>query len=343
MLDRSGIGTYLKNILPCLGLLSRTFEVHVHGSVEKLRELLKVNGLDFEVHEIPEEPYSLKASFLPLGTSMFVENLWVPHYNIPWRGVKNLAVTVHDVLHLRTDLISRNLSQRLYARMTMDRVRKNAKCIFFDSAFTKWEFETHVGPTSVGRVVHIGVSDRWKGLRRDPPRRTVEQPYLLFVGSQMKHKNLGFLIDTFLRNVGDWPYDLVVAGRMDQLRTKDANPILKGLVSHPRIGLLGEVPLQVLESLMYHASALVFPSIYEGFGLPPLEALACGTPVVVSDIPVHREVLGNSAIYFDPGDPESLGIAIGMIPEAGSSGLLGNYSWETTGKAVVDALECAFS
>ena len=343
MLDRSGIGTCLKNILPHLARLSAGFDIHLHGSVPRLRELVEHHHLNFQVHGIPDEPYCLNASLLPLGKSVFVENLWVPHYNVPWRGVKNLVVTVHDILHIRTDLIPRSLPQRLYARVTMERVRKNAKCIFFDSAFTKSEFEAHVGSTSAGRVVHIGVSDRWKQLRSDPPRRAFESPYLLFVGSQMKHKNLGFLIDTFMLHVDDWPYHLLIAGKMDQLRTKDSHPILNGQASHPRIHLLGEVSLQGLESLMFHASALVFPSIYEGFGLPPLEALACGTPALVSDIPVHREVLGNGATYFDPGDPGSLRDALERIPQAHSGKLPRDYSWETTGNQVADCLERAFS
>lgn len=328
MLDRSGIGVYLQNILPNMGALSETFAVHIHGSKKPLIELTQQNNLPFVVHDIPTEPYHLKQSILPLGNQLSLENLWVPHYNIPWRGVRNLVVTVHDILHIRTDIIPRNLLQTLYAKHTFAQIKKTAKSIIFVSAFSKAEFEGRFGVHPSSYVVHNGIAKSWANLSLSPPNKPYTFPYLFFIGSAMKHKNLSFLIDSYQEISSVCRYDLVIAGRMSGLRTRDMHPILQGNQINDRIHVLGGVSQEHLESLMFHAAALVFPSLYEGFGLPPLEALACGTPAIVSDIPVHREVFGDSVMYFDPHINQSLKNVIMNLHSKVAQHLPKQYSWQ---------------
>jgi len=115
------------------------------------------------------------------------------------------------------------------------------------------------------------------------------------------------------------------------------------------VRLLGRVEDEALPALYSGAAGFVYPSIYEGFGLPPLEALACGCPVAVSDIPALREVCGKTAVYFDPFSPEDLSNKLGWLLQLDSAqraslaeqGLkrATRYSWETAASETWRILE----
>ena len=309
--------------------LSEIYNVHIHGPKKSLEDLTRNNNLNFKIHEIPTNPYSLVTSLLPLGRNLTVKNLWVPHYNVPWRGVENLFVTVHDVLHARTDIIPRKFVQSLYAKLTFSKIQKVSKAVIFVSTFSKTEFESIFGKPNSAYVIHNGIATTWAKLKFNRPPIINLPPYLFYIGNALRHKNLAFLIDAYLEIASVCPYDLVIAGKMDGFLTQDMHPILRREESCDRIHMLGGISQPHLESLMYYAKALVFPSLYEGFGFPPLEAMAAGTPVMVSDIPVHREVLGDSVEYFNPYQKSSIQASLMKAlprPEVDFSEL---YSWAT--------------
>jgi len=131
------------------------------------------------------------------------------------------------------------------------------------------------------------------------------EKFFLFVGTIEPRKNIGCLIDAFERIAADTDTDLVVAGR----RGWGFEPIYQrvertGLTD--RILMPGRIEDEDLPAVYSCATALVWPSLYEGFGLPPLESMACGTPVISSDISVIREVVGNAALLVDPTAPDLL-------------------------------------
>ena len=104
---------------------------------------------------------------------------------------------------------------------------------------------------------------------------------------------------------------------------------LKSNIVNKNIIFFGLANDEQLINLYSHAIALVFPSRMEGFGLPALEALALGCPVIVSDIPVFHEVLGENATYFDPRDPQDLIAKLERVPARQKKSLMRNYSWST--------------
>ena len=123
---------------------------------------------------------------------------------------------------------------------------------------------------------------------------SLNDPYILFVGSLEPRKNLRMLLEAW-RLGGFDGATLAVVGAIGSMFPKlqfDSTP--RG------VRLLGHVEDDALPVLYSGAAGFVYPSVYEGFGLPPLEALACGCPIAVSDIPAHREVCGERATYFDP-------------------------------------------
>jgi glycosyltransferase involved in cell wall biosynthesis len=171
--------------------------------------------------------------------------------------------------------------------------------------------------------------------------------YLLTVSRFLPHKNLHRLVRAYLDADLDRP--LAIAG------VSDFPPSAAPIVSQARrdiersgradaVRLLGCVPEEDLPALYAGARAFVFPSLAEGFGLPPLEALAQGTPVLASDIPVHREVLGDAASYFPPSDDRALArellricddelVRRSVLRQAGA--LLGSYGWDRTARATL--------
>lgn len=151
--------------------------------------------------------------------------------------------------------------------------------------------------------------------------------YFLYVGNAYPHKNLETLLHAFME-VHD--AKLVLVGKDDYFykRLKQTD-VVKAL--HERIIFKTGVSDAQLKNYYQNAQAFVFPSLMEGFGLPALEALANNCPVIVSDIPVFHEILGESAIYFDPRDPADLikilNSAVVNRPHA-DAGITKKYSWQ---------------
>jgi glycosyltransferase involved in cell wall biosynthesis len=167
-------------------------------------------------------------------------------------------------------------------------------------------------------------------------RRFTEKDYLLYVGTIEPRKNLKTLIKAFYDVRRKYDLVLIIAGRLGWLSDE--------IISYPEeLGIKEAVIFthyvdeKTLFSLYKGASVFVYPSLYEGFGLPPLEAMACGIPVIISDIPPLREISGNSAVIFNPGDYEDLAYKINTVLSSGAliselreKGLrkAAEYSWE---------------
>jgi alpha-1,3-rhamnosyl/mannosyltransferase len=176
------------------------------------------------------------------------------------------------------------------------------------------ESRLHVTPSRLV-VIREGAGESFRPSRNEEVHRLLDKyqipdPYLLYVGSNKPHKNLPVLIESFaqLRT----PISLVLAGNMDP-RFDLAQRKIEEIGIGSRIRFLGAVKEDELPALYSGARAFVFPSLQEGFGLPPLEAIACGTPAVCSDIPSLRETMGSAALFFDPKDRESLASALNRI------------------------------
>ncbi len=230
--------------------------------------------------------------------------VWSPHYNIPlfWRG--RLLVTVHDVLHLAEPRFVPGVHRRAYARLMFAAVARRATHVICVSKHTADELMRHTGlAASRITVVHNGVTPLGSG---DASLPVTERPYILAVGNVKPHKNLGVLLDAFAVLRDEIPHDLIIVGRMEGFRTGDAEVIRRAEAMEPRVKLVGEISDEALGTYLSNAGALVFPSLYEGFGLPPLEAMAAGCPVVCSDAASLPEVCGDAALLFDAERPEEL-------------------------------------
>jgi glycosyltransferase involved in cell wall biosynthesis len=301
-IDKSGVGTYIKGIMP--GIVDRLGDVTIAGlgNIERLRQFDWASAENLKLIACHAKPYSLAEQLqLPLAIPSQTDLFFSPYYTIPLLYRGRLAVTVHDMSHRVVQEITSNPRKNLYARIMYMAVRKRASVIFTVSRFSKSELlRLTTGPREENIIpTHLGISEEWSGAGRLPPARTGR--YFVYVGNIKPYKNLGRLVDAFLKIRHLVPHDLVIIGQSEGLITGESLHFFAKLKeARDRIHLTGFVSDQELLSLVGHAEALIMPSLYEGFGLPPLEAMAAGVPAAVARAASLPEVCGEAACYFDP-------------------------------------------
>ena len=265
--------------------------------------LLALGGAEYEVFD--DNPPAWKLWWwinVQLPRKAKRSNIDVMHYTkaaVPpdfARG-KQVVVTIHDVIPIMFPG-SQTLARRLYWPRALKNAAKRSDHIITVSEASKRGIveEFQVDPEKV-TVTALGV--RTEEFRYDPltpvpsPRLGRGEPYLLFVGTRDKRKNVPLLIRAFARIEHEIPHRLVIAGRPALKQDEDKRQARElGLTD--RVTCLDFVPESDLPALYAGADAFVYPSVYEGFGLPPLEAMAAGTPVIVSDGGALPEVVGTA-------------------------------------------------
>lgn len=305
MIVSSGIGTYLRNTLPRIIRARPDWNFTLLGDRRRLADVVSSKNSEFRDSAAPV--YSLREQLAFARLDLRRANLyWAPHYNVPLARTPPLVVTVHDVMHLTLPEYNTRWLRRRYARTMFAAVRRRASAVICVSDFTRREFERVVGTASATHVVHNGVHPSWFEVSRaehTPPAR----PYIVFVGLAKPHKNLVALFEAFAMIRDRVPHDLVIVGsRRDALRTSDERIEAASAAANGRVRFAEHLELSALQQCVAGADVLVQPSLCEGFGLPPLEAMAAGTPCLVSSIDPLIEVCGNAVMYCDPRDPADI-------------------------------------
>jgi glycosyltransferase involved in cell wall biosynthesis len=245
------------------------------------------------------------------------------HFNMPLLYKRPSVVTIHDLsISKFPELMARQgVLQRMGYTMTIKNAVKTARAVICISENTK-EDAIHMLGADVKRihVIYEGVAEEFapvtdEGKLTDLKRRLkIEKPFILYTGNFRAHKNLVTLVKAFnlLRNRYQNESQLVLAGDPSQATPELADTIhslgLDAYVLQP-----GYVAEEDLPALYSAARVFAFPSLYEGFGLPPLEAMACGTPVVAANASCLPEVLGDAALYFAPQDPDELAAQLAKV------------------------------
>ncbi len=238
--------------------------------------------------------------------------LHFPHWNIP-AGVKvPYVATIHDLLLL--DYPSRRASllgpvsyaiKKIGFNFVLRRAISRARVLIAPSHFTAGRLREHFPDSSSKiNVIYEGVKEL--GVPADfqeIARKEVKQPYLLYVGNAYPHKNLETLIGASLKlkEMGERA-NLVLAGKSDDFYKR----LKKRFADKGQIIFFGTAADKELEALYRNAEMYIFPSFQEGFGLPGLEAMARGVPVVASSAGALKEIYGNAALYFDPASADDL-------------------------------------
>jgi len=348
MLDHSGIGTYLVNVLPRVLPRCVTLNPVLLALPGQRARAAAIAQTFAEVRQWAAPPLSV-AEWWPPPVGAPEDLWWAPHFNVPlWRGLP-LVVTLHDLLPLSDTAGRWPLHKRLAVRAWLGAVRRRARRVICVSAFTRRE-AIELGHLDAGTtsVIPLGVDAGWSA--GASPRATGAPPYLLFVGLVKPHKNLRGLLLAFETIASMIPHRLIVVGRHTGLRGVDAAALALAERLAPRVELLESVPQPRLADLVAGADLLVQPSFHEGFGLPPLEAMAAGTPVLAARAGALPEVCGDAALYCDPGSVADIGRRI--LEAVGDKALRARlrergleraraYTWDACANATADVLLAA--
>lgn len=306
MVFASGNGVYIRNIIPALIQKHPEWSFKILGYAKDFEKLEWHKGKNVTFIPFEYPIYSVKEHiFFPHQQVEDADLLWSLNYNIPVGWKRKLLCCVHDVAHLALPDIYGGILKTTYAKMMMAHVRRRADGITFLSEFSKSQFIDLVGhPSGQTRIIHCGVSNEWS----EPTPALTEQkkPYLVYVGNIKPHKNLTRLLDAFEILKDEIPHNLKIIGKKEGFVTGDSGIAQKIAKFGDRIDFTGFIAFDDLRATVRHADALVMPSLYEGFGLPPVEAMAAGCVSIVSDVASMPEICQDAAHYFSPYDTKDM-------------------------------------
>jgi glycosyltransferase involved in cell wall biosynthesis len=288
--------------------------------------------LSAEIIAHPPEAAFIPAHVIPLGA--------------PLAHRTRLVVTVHDLGYLRFPE-AHTRAQRLMLRLTTVWSARMADRVIAISAATRDDLiRLAQVPAEKISIVHHGVSPRFRLSNLQSPISNL--PYFLYVGTIQPRKNLVRLIEAFAQFLrgSDRAYRLILAGKPGWL----SEPIVRRAAElglGDAVQFLGYVPDSELPALLGGATAFVFPSLYEGFGMPVLEAMAAGVPVLTSNTSALPEVAGDAALLVDPEDTQA--IMAGLAQLANDAGLRerlrerglaqsGRFTWERCAQETLAAI-----
>lgn len=271
-----------------------------------------------------------------------------PSFVVPFLSDVPLVTTIHDLNHV---VLSENYSifHRIYYSVLLARKIKKAKSVITVSEFSKAEIINYFRtPSETVTVIHNGISENFQTQNAQSEDATqlilrkyeLPEKYILSVGNKKPHKNMARLVEAWAAS--DCKLALVLLSDFDSELLSIAEKANKKHNLH----FLRFVPNECLPTVYSNAELFVYPSMYEGFGLPPLEAAACGTPVIVSNCSSMPEVMKSFATYIDPSDTanmsQTLQATLQSLPKSrGENGHAGqaharSYSWR---KAANDTLK----
>lgn len=356
----AGIGRYTRELVAALARLDHENEYTLFcaGGEPESGHAQWPDNFSVLTSRIPAR--WLTAGWHKLGLPMTVERLagdcdifHSPDFTLPPLREARGVVTIHDLSFLRLPELA-DPGLREYLQRTVPRSVARAHRILADSENTKADLAEllDVAPEKVS-VVPAGIETRFRPIRDTVrlnevrARYKLPQWFILFVGTIEPRKNLARLISAYaqLRRQTGLPHALVIAGKPGWLYQGVFDQVtqegLRDYVYFP--GFVADEDLPAVYTL---ADLLAFPSLYEGFGLPPLEAMACGTPVVASNNSSLPEALGTAALFVDAEDVE--GLADAMARVLGHANLrvrladLGRaqaarFTWESAAQKLLDA------
>lgn len=277
--------------------------------------------------DFPHYTLAEQIGFLRLLNSLKLDLMHFTHFNAPVLYRRPFVVTIHDMtLSFFPGKKMTDWLHRLAYRFTIRRVTRRAKRIIAISKNTQNDLVHRLGlPTSKIDVIYNGVTDQFEGIIPTPrpelqQKLGINKPYFLYTGVWRTHKNVVGLIKAFVsfnKSVGG-QYNLVITGKLNPTYHEVPDTV-KSLAVQDAVHLAGLVSEADLVALYVNALAYVFPSFYEGFGLPPLEAMLYGTPVLASNQSAIPEICGEgNALYFNPYDLKDMQEKLSLMAQDAS-------------------------
>lgn len=350
-----GIGVYIENLVRNLLLLDEENEYVLFfrpGEADdfafpeaRVRKVMNRSG-----------KYSLNEHFTLSWQSRRkgIDVFFSPHYVMPLFLNCKKVVTIHDLIHLKFPQFFPRPGAQLYAKFMFRQTVKRADKIIADSESTKRDICEILGadPAKI-EVIYPAVDEEFsrfqngEKVREFRSRYRIEKDYVLYVGSERPHKNLKNTLLAFSIVAHRTDLNLVIRGA-DLKKNEELWQTFRELKLQDRTILLDFIPKEELPLLYAGAELLVFPSLYEGFGFPVLEAFSCATPVVTSNRSSIPEVAGDAAFLVDPQDVDA--IAEGILTVLHDPQLKGSliekarnraelFSWKASAEKTLEVFE----
>ena len=353
-----GIGRYVLNLARELGqvldegesLILLRDKTSLSSSVDQILTNARVRK--FAVSSSPfsiQQQWSLPRSLQRLGATLYHST----YYMMPYRPKVRTVLTIYDLIPV-TYPGSVSLQARLVFRpATRLAIRAASHIITISEATRQHLLELYPVDPGIVTTIPLAADETFRPqdadtIRRIRHRHNLPKSYGLYLGTNKPHKNLVRLVEAWFMVVRQWPGPapspmLVVAGPWDNRYDAPTRRVSQ-LSLDGQVRFLGPIPEPELPGLLAGADVFVFPSLMEGFGLPVLEAMSCGTPVVCARISSLREVASEAALYFDPEDIEDCASVMtkvlansGLRAELSQRGLsrAAKFSWRGTAQETV--------
>jgi glycosyltransferase involved in cell wall biosynthesis len=268
--------------------------------------------------------YSLAAQMAIPGLVEGATLLHCPHYDVPVLYSRRMSVTIHDVTHLLDPAFRNTLKSRVFAKSLLKVAVAKARRIITISQYSKRMILEHLGGSeSKISVIHRYASPIFSPMPKHEAKEIMRselgltRDYFLFVGSPKPHKNLPVMFEAFarLRSKRHRSLELVLIGK-DQKNEPALRTLAIRLGIDQRVRWINSVSDELLRACYAAAEATILPSRQEGFGLPVIESMACGTPVICADAASLPEVAGGCGLLFDPSSSEDCSVQMYKIIES---------------------------
>ena len=344
-IESSGMGVFTRECLPIF--LNSAHSFILLGNREKLTNYTS-NHSNAEILDCRIKPFSLRELFFfpshCLSKINSADCYFSPYFNIPC-GIKIPIYTIiHDIMFPDFPELCSKIG--LAARMWFyRRAFKRSKKVFTVSRYSKSRIEYYLGNKVPLVVICNGIQSWMLQIKKKEKKNNT----IVFIGNIKKHKGLELLLDAFLLAKAEGlSHQLIIIGKKDNFRTRD-NSFLKKIDSFEGefVNFTGHISDEKLAEYLSAAALLVQPSLFEGFGIPPLEAMTLGTQALISDIPVLREVYeGFPVVFFRSGDKldlknKMMDILFNKEPSSVhlSDELLSKYTFQKATEAILGVLQ----
>lgn len=306
----TGLGKYTEKLVENLQKIDKSNQYSIFLKEDNW-SYLKILNQNFKkvLADIPWYSASEQIKMPRIFTNENLDILHVPHFNVPILYRKKFIVTIHDLIHNQFQQESTTTKNPLvfkikryaYSKIIKNAITKSQKIIVPSNATQEEILKAYkVDPNKI-KVIYEAAEEEYFQMKNRKSKVVNRKKQLLYIGNAYPHKNLNNLLDAII------PLDikLTIVCPRNVFKKRLENEIeKKGLIR--RVQVISYQQPDQLAKIMSGSTAYLFPSLAEGFGIPGLNAMAAGIPVIASNIPTLKEVYDDAAIYFDPKDPKDI-------------------------------------
>ena len=355
---KAGIGNYVVNLVKELSKIDNKNEYTIFANKDNA-EYFTTNNPNFKTITLPNYTRTRFIRILweqcrlpKLLKQMNIDILHSPGFIAPLKMTAKSIVTIHDMTFFSHPQYHTRFKQYYFKKMIPLTVKK-ANIIIADSENTKKDIHKYLN-TEKSKIItiHLGASEDFKKIDRNKAKKFISKKYsiknkfILFVGMIEPRKNLQRLVDAFIQ-IKNPELKIVIVGKKGW-QMEEFFKMIKDSKLEDTIIFPGYVPDEDLVKFYNAAEIFVYPSIYEGFGIPVLEALACGCPVITSNTSSMPEITGPAAKLIDPNDTDDIKKTIQKLlrneqlrQTLGEEGIIQakKFSWQKTAQKTLEAYE----